>query len=265
MSNEFEKFISDNREAFDTRMPDPAVLSRIQAQMGGEKQAKKGILIPIRVVRWAAACIVLLAGATVFLLVQKNETVTPTQTVSAGVKNSNDSPVAAPPRDIPAAIPLIEQKPSEVAHQAVHPKKPYSNPIDEQLTLQKNALMAKLNDMESPGERITAAGEAYALKNSDKDIVDALVKTLNSDPNTNVRMAALDALGRFHREPYVKKQLVASLKTQKDPIVQIELIQLLTKMKQKGILDELEKIVNDGNTMKAVKDHAYIGILTLKS
>jgi hypothetical protein len=262
MSNEFEKFISDNREAFDTRMPDPAVLSRIQAQMGGEKQAKKGILIPIRVVRWAAACIVLLAGATVFLLVQKNETVTPTQTVKL---IPNDSPVTTPKQESPVTLPPVEQKQTEIVYQAVNPKKTYSNPIDEQLALQKNALVAKLNDMESPGERITAAEEAYAMKNSDKDIVDALVKTMNSDPNTNVRMAALDALGRFHREPYVKKQLVASLKTQKDPIVQIELIQLLTKMKQKGILNELEKIANDGNTMKAVKDHAYIGILTLKS
>jgi hypothetical protein len=262
MSNEFEKFISDNREAFDTRMPDPAVLSRIQAQMGGEKQAtKKGILIPIRVVRWAAACIVLLAGATVYLLVQKNEPA-PVQIVKVIEK---DSPVTAPIQDTPTIQPVPEEKQSEIVHQAVNGQKTYSNPIEEQLILQKNALVARLNDMESPGERITAAEEAYALKNSDKDIIDALVKTMDSDPNTNVRMAALDALGRFHREPYVKKQLVASLKTQKDPIVQIELIQLLTKMKQKGILNELEKIVNDGNTMKAVKDHAYIGILTLKS
>lgn len=265
MNNEFEKFINENRESFDTRMPDPAVLARIQEQMSGQKQAKRGILIPVRVVRWAAACIVLLAGATVFLLVQKNGTVTPEKITVAEVKN--DPPVNHTPQQEPqVTIPAIEQKQPELIRQAaVQGQKKYSNPIDEQLMLRKQALVARLNDMESPGERITAAEQAYDLKNTDKDIVDALVKTMNADPNTNVRMAALESLSRFYREPYVKKQLVSSLKIQKDPIVQIELIQLLTKMKQTSILQELEKIVNDGSTLKAVKDHAYVGILTLKS
>lgn len=262
MSNEFEKFIGDNREAFDTHMPDPAVLGRIQAQMGGEKQVKKGIVVSIRIVRWAAACIVLLAGVTVFLLVQKNDTAAPETATVAEIKQ--DSPVINTPQQEP--LPGTEQKQPELVRQAaVRGQKKYSSPIDEQITLQKQALVARLNDMESAGERITAAEQAYDLKNTDNDIVDALVKTMNTDPNTNVRLAALESLSRFHREPYVKKQLVASLKTQKDPIVQIELIQLLTKMKQTSILRELEKIVNDGGTLKAVQDHAYVGILTLKS
>jgi hypothetical protein len=48
-------------------------------------------------------------------------------------------------------------------------------------------------------------------------------------------------------------------------MVQVELIQVLTKMKQTSILSELEKLVKDANTNEAVKDRAYSSILTLGS
>jgi hypothetical protein len=63
----------------------------------------------------------------------------------------------------------------------------------------------------------------------------------------------------------VKKKLVGSLKKQNDPMVQIALIELLTSMREKSILRELDKIVNDTRTIEAVKDHAYSSIFTLRS
>ncbi len=261
MNNEFEKFIEQNREEFDSRVPDPAVLNRIQEQMRGADK-KKAVVIPIRTVRWAAAaCVLLIAGASIFV-VMKNDTGTNTPAAIAA-NQPKDTPVTIQQTET-VAIAAVEEKQPLIIHEAGQQKKAMS-PIDEQLAIQKNTLFAKLNDMQSPGQRITATEEMYELKNTDKDIVDALVNSMNTDPNTNVRLAALEALSRFHREKYVKQQLVGSLKKQKDPIVQIELIQLLTKMKQTGILRELEKITNDGNTMKAVRDHAYAGIITLKS
>ena len=137
--------------------------------------------------------------------------------------------------------------------------------IDESINQRKQVLFAKLNDMGSSSERLSAAAQAYELKNTGNDIVDALVKTMNTDPSTNVRLAALEGLSKFYREAYVKKQLIASLKKQSDPMVQIELIQLLTKMKETTILNELERIVKDGNTMDAVKDHAYSSMFSLRS
>jgi hypothetical protein len=50
---------------------------------------------------------------------------------------------------------------------------------------------------------------------------------------------------------------------QKDEVVQIALIQVLVKMKEKVILKELEKITQDGEVLKAVKDEAFTGILKL--
>jgi hypothetical protein len=61
----------------------------------------------------------------------------------------------------------------------------------------------------------------------------------------------------------VRKILIGSLSVQDDPVVQIALIQLLVKMKEKTVVDDLQKIVDDSETMQAVKDEAYSGILRL--
>ena len=86
---------------------------------------------------------------------------------------------------------------------------------------------------------------------------------MEEDPNTNVRLTALEALGKFYQQEHVRRALVTSLTTQKDPVVQIALIRLLVQMKEKQIVNDLEKITRDGQVMKAVKDEAYSGILKL--
>ena len=265
-----EQFIRNNQEQFDKKMPDPAVLDRVMAKMNIKSEVKPaGIIIPFKVLKWSAAAILLIVFGVTFWIVQKPQPEVKTAKIKVPavktVKNITDSvaPVAT----------VIEITKKE------HRKS--FDEIDQDLNLRKHNLMAKLkattmrsekavifaglNNMESPATRINFASEAYKLKNSGNDIVDALVSTLNSDPNANVRLAALDALARFYQESYVRKKLVASLKKQQDPIVQITLINLLTRMKESGILSELDKIVNDENTQKPVKDCAYSGIIQLRS
>ena len=272
MKDELEKFVSDNRDSFDRKTPDPAVLNRVLEQMQAKGQVKPaGILIPFRAVRWAAACLILVACSIVFWTLQKRpETTGIVKNKIAGngqVKNPGDDTIKQG-----RVAELAESKPA---------KRKSVDAVDDDLALRKQALLAKLkaknvrsgkevmfaglNNMESPASRITAASEAYKLKNTGNDVVDALVKTLNNDPNANVRLAALDGLARFYRDGYVRKKLIASLKKQQDPLVQIALINLLTRMRESGILEELNKIVNDENTQKGVKDCAYSGIIQLRS
>lgn len=265
MKSELEDFISSNREAFDTRVPDPAVLERLQQKLQQQQtqisatKKEKAIVIPLKMARWAAAACVVLIGGAIFWITQKE-----TPAVQTELATTNN-PQAIAPGKISApetTVTVPAEKPAPVRMAA---KKDNSQAIDEENSIRKNMLFAKLNNMESPSQRLTAASQLYHLKDGDTDIVDALVKTMNNDPSTNVRLAALDALSRFYREGYVKKKLVASLGKQTDPMVQIGLIELLTKMKERSILKQLDKMVNDGNTMQAVKDQAYTSIFTLRS
>ncbi len=131
------------------------------------------------------------------------------------------------------------------------------------LEKQTNEMMAMLNNDQSASQRIKGVNVALSFEKADDKIVEALVTTMNQDPNSNVRLAALDALSKFVHEKKVREELVKALAQQKDPIVQIKLIQLLVQMKEKGVVKDLQKMVDDEGTMHAVKDEAYSAIMKL--
>jgi hypothetical protein len=259
MANELEKFINNNRESFDKERPDPAVLSRVLEQMQAKgKKEPKGIVISFRVLRMAAASIILLAsGVTFWLALNKPETKAPAVVKVSPVLQPIKSPGTAP------VVTKVEVAKSDIA-----------DLVDQDMArrkrllrakMEKQVVLASLNDMDSPASRIIATARIQTLKNTGDDVVDALVQTLNTDPNTNVRLAALDGLARFYRENNVRKKLVQSMKKQDDPMVQIALIRLLTQVRASGILTELEQLAGNESNMKAVRDCAYSNILRLKS
>lgn len=127
----------------------------------------------------------------------------------------------------------------------------------------KKLMLSLIDNPLSASQRVQGVNVALTISTADDDVVSALVKAMNGDANTNVRLAALAALSNFYNEPSVRKTLISSLATQKDPVVQIALIQLLVKMKEKSVVNDLEQIVNDAQTIKAVKDEAYSGLLKL--
>ena len=135
--------------------------------------------------------------------------------------------------------------------------------LKEEVENNKRVMLSMLENQQSASQRVMGATVAYELNKADDEIVSVLAKTMNEDPNTNVRLAALEALGKFYQQTHVRKALIGSLGTQKDPVVQIALIRLLVQMKEKQIVNELEKITRDGQVMKAVKDEAHSGILKL--
>ena len=127
----------------------------------------------------------------------------------------------------------------------------------------KQLMQSMLENTNSASQRLQGVNVALQMQTADNEVVTALVKAMNEDANSNVRLAALEALSKFQEIPSVRKALIRSLSTQKDPIVQIALIQLLVRMKEKGVVKDLERMVEDEQNMKAVKDEAYNGILKL--
>lgn len=127
----------------------------------------------------------------------------------------------------------------------------------------KAEMMSMIGNRQSASQRLQGVNVALTINKADDEVVNALVRTMNEDPNTNVRLAALDALSKFYTEPPVRKALIKSLEKQKDPMVQIALIELLVRMKEKGVVNELKRIVDDNEALEPVKDEAYTGILKL--
>ena len=135
--------------------------------------------------------------------------------------------------------------------------------MKQQMQEMKSLMLAQMDNQQSATQRLVGVSVAYKMESTDDDIVNALVKTMNEDLNTNVRVAALEALRKFQHFPHVRQALLASLATQNDPAVQIELIRLMVEMKEKEALQQLEKIPTDDKALPAVKDEAHSGILKL--
>jgi hypothetical protein len=268
-----EEFIQSNRDHFDTKAPDPAVLSRVLKQLQQKEKLKPGgIVIPFRVIRWAAAVLALIGfGATFWILQKKDEPVAVVK-INSSAQQQQFSKLRAklPKQAEPAAgteVKAQESASPTLAEQDLKIRKQtlLAKLRAQHLNAQKQVIFAELNDMDSPANRIKAVSRAHNFYKNGHDIVDALIERLNTDPNANVRLAALDGLNQFYRENYVRKKLLASLKKQQDPVVQIALINLLTNIRESGILEELERMSKDEKTQQIVKDCAYSGIIRLQS
>ena len=251
MKRELEKYIQNNLDELDRTKPDPAVLNRILQQMKpAEKPAPRGILITFRTIRWAAACLIAVACGLIIWQSQK-------QSAPAIVVKKTIAPLQEVKRpNIDTAV----YRGLDAAEQDLAARK---SALARVISDKKMVSFAGFSTITSAADRINAVSAAAALTNTRNEVVNGLVEVLDKDPNTNVRLAALDGLARFYRDDYTRKKLLVSLKKQTDPLVQIALIGLLTRMRESGILTELEKMVQDPATEKTVKDCAYSSILQL--
>jgi hypothetical protein len=124
-------------------------------------------------------------------------------------------------------------------------------------------VVSMISDQQSAGTRIMGTKEAYNQESLNTEIYNVLIKTMNEDPNINVRLAAIDALIKFSDDPMVRKALIASLGKQTDPVIQIALIQLMVELKDKDAVRPLQNIIENESLLEAVKDEAHHGILVL--
>ncbi len=135
--------------------------------------------------------------------------------------------------------------------------------LREEMDSTKRMMMAMMTNPQSASQRMLGVAASYQIEQPDDEIVNALLKSMDEDPNTNVRLAALEALSAFHQQAHVRTALIAALAKQKDPVVQISLIRLMIEMKEKSVIQELDRITRDKESIKAVKDEAYSGLLKL--
>ena len=105
----------------------------------------------------------------------------------------------------------------------------------------------------------------YNLAKADNEIIQVMIKTMNEDESSNVRLAALEALSRWSNQNIVKEALMEALVNHKDPAFQITLINTLVEIQEKRALPYMENLINNTETLEAVKGEAQVGIFKLKS
>jgi len=128
--------------------------------------------------------------------------------------------------------------------------------------MKEAALFSQLNN-QSAGMRIQAINNVQEMTSPDQNLLTALEKALYGDKNANVRMAAVYALSNFADIKDVRDVMVKSLSKEKEPVIQIMLINLLTEKKETKAIGALKEMLKDNNTPKEVQDIAKKSIKSL--
>lgn len=127
---------------------------------------------------------------------------------------------------------------------------------------QQKEFLALLQD-QSASKRIMAVSKLKKSSIENKSIIQALINKLFIEENINVRMAACEALLKFSSLEEVKNAFIKALQSEKEPAIQIELIQILVKIQEKRALNPMKKMLKNENTPNYVKQELTYSIASL--
>jgi len=132
--------------------------------------------------------------------------------------------------------------------------------LKNEIQLLKEVTMTSALQQYTASERIMAVNNIENESKSRPEFTKALVNTFNSDESPNVRYAALQALSNFIDKEEVRAELVKSLETQQDPLIQISLISVLMEASEKSAIAPLKDIITQEKTSPEVKQQAKIAL-----
>ena len=101
------------------------------------------------------------------------------------------------------------------------------------------------------------------MEHPQPEIREALQRTLQHDPNTNVRLAALRALKPYAHDSEVRRDIVNSFYEQKSPLVQIEIVDFIKQAKDRPV-ELLHLLEQDDTVHRAVHQHIKWTLSTLE-
>ena len=256
MNDPIKDFIEKNRAEFDHLEAPAFDLNKFKSRTSKTPTVVKKPLFRLgSSMKWMAAASVVIALGTFLFLNRKQDSVN--QTALKHHKASIE-PLTLPeePRaEQIASLPLH----NKLQHNPVVKSLPKKDKHVEKVIndIRQEGLFANLSDSSSSSTRLAAILEIKKQGTMSDYMVNRLARTLNNDNNSNVRLAALDILGKYSDDKSVSVLLVNSLNTQTDPMVQLELVTLLGNMEHIKIDDKLYALAADPNTFGAVKDEAY--------
>lgn len=117
----------------------------------------------------------------------------------------------------------------------------------------REKLVLTLLEQPSANKRLDGVSEANKITHIDVAIINALLKTLNNDPNVNVRLAAIESLSNYVDDAKVRQGLVQSIPNQKAPIVQVTLANLMLALQEKKSVEPFKQLLQKKELDTTVK------------
>jgi len=112
-------------------------------------------------------------------------------------------------------------------------------------------------------ERLKAVNISSTIDHTNDKVINALLKTLNNDPNVNVRLATIDVLVQHGSDPRVREGLVRSINRQKSPLIQAALADAMVVLQDTSSVKELRKLLQRKDLNQTVKTKIHSSITKL--
>lgn len=247
MNDPLKKYIQDNRDEFDTLEPSADIFLKLKKELNPTPKQQKTIISLLINQKWLVAASVIIMLSLTYLLF-KNDPLSKEVNAPKMAKN------LSPSRTKEVVTARIENIKSTPKVATIPPKKRAK-------TFNILAAYRDLTDSTSASTRLAAVLNIQKSSIISYDIIDKLTNTLNYDSNSNVRLAALNLMSKYAQDSYVNNAFMLSLSNQKDPLLQLGLMQLLSQTDNPKLDDKLYALANDPTTLSEVKDQAYLILL----
>ncbi|WP_116127721.1 HEAT repeat domain-containing protein [Lewinella sp. IMCC34183] len=124
-------------------------------------------------------------------------------------------------------------------------------------------LMLELMQDENSTTRMQAATISLEVAVADPAVIANLGRMLRTDDNTNVRLAALDALQRFADDPAARQEMLDAMAGSPPPGVQAQLMETLVHLGERRVLPYLEDLIQNDSIPRPLRDAAELGTFKL--
>ncbi len=260
MDDPLKKYIAENREEFDHLEPSADVFFRIREELHATPPQRKAEIRSLFSGKWMAAASVLLVATLLgwWTLSDKNQVPAERQLVKKGqVPQATDRIIVKPASETPEpAVPALETERKFTRIPRLGRVKTTNRAVPYLTTAFRD-----LADSTSASVRLAAILQIRRSGRCDTTIMQRLAATVSNDANSNVRLAALELMGQYVDNHYVSGLFVQSLIAQSDPLVQLEMVGLLSQTNDKKLDEKLYALASNPETVSAVKEQAYLVLL----
>ncbi len=126
--------------------------------------------------------------------------------------------------------------------------------LSTEVSQMREVMMLSLLDNSSPTERLKAVNISTDVRSADSQVIQALLKTLNNDPNVNVRLATIEALLRHASNPLVREGMVNAIASQESPLVQVALADAMIALQERSAVQEFRNLLEKNGLDSNVRD-----------
>jgi hypothetical protein len=120
-----------------------------------------------------------------------------------------------------------------------------------------------LLQQQSATERLRGVDYTDRMQTMEPQVISALIEAVSRDPSVNVRLAAIDALGKVSESPGVLQSLRRSLPHQDSPMVQASLVDFLVDAHDRQAVGTLRQLASQPDLNPAVLERTHFALQQL--